>query len=972
MKRFTPLSPKHLTLRTLALVGIATATVLAPADLNRDFRWIPSGEIIVGDRASEAAVSYEALGTLVTTSLSYGDGSPGPAIGREVTGEEQFVLRPAEWRAGPAWAHLVLCRTVDSNAPPPDLTVSVDDHEVGTWRIRPPAGSQRAYDSYFVIPRTLFKDGKPPRTLRISIRADRPHLSLGYRIFADRSWDDLGDEYAGDLAAAAARATEPAVAAFLNAWLLCGDHQWADALAQFTAAAEQADEAKRPLLADSARFGTRWARLKQLRATPPPQAAAPTAEAAAAKFEAHYRRGLLAGAWGLWRDAAEEFRLAVAANPTHADATYRLAEALEYCRRPIAEWAPLMERAGFLGDNGHANVEHVLMAIYPYALPRDETGTFPGTGPLSQEDIDAIQRDWRYVEQQVYGASLGAWRLQTTYHIAGPDDPPWVMQAGWIFLPRDEVVLRHPGQYQYSIGTAAYGSSHAGGVDCGVDGAGGAQIGAQRGWEVFLHEWNHQFDWVSIFSESSPGYPVTHDSDGCGKQPIVNMGCGHRSSMRYYVSHAQYQRRRASDPVESAAFIDTWTVTPLLAPPDTDTNDADELAEWLRGQGHFTERQLAQIEREWRSALTQQEARAANPPRIALHPPPTPVPDWFDYLRARWNRESVLESLAIPEADAFVAGRAGTFGSTRMVAGSEDFVDLGTTMPAAPEKCVVYARAFVHVPADQEVRIWAGYNDRAQLWCNGRQLTEGRYYAVARWEDQNRPYMIAQHAQLRAGWNSLVVKLERGGGDWGFGIHIVDFENRPIAGLKTVPELPNGATAHIYTPPPAGPHYRWAEVRDDYLERLPHLSNSDLARLTGIPGVACTPERFLLTLPAGTQPLPGSRFIGDFDDDDTTFNNYLNWDRQAAAALRYEKDGQTRDLLIVRPEYFDEFLTLLREVPETTATEGPVADRVLGVIFLPEVTYRSTPNRPFTGRAVLVLDARLADYPVQEFDLLGI
>ena len=95
--------------------------------------------------------------------------------------------------------------------------------------------------------------------------------------------------------------------------------------------------------------------------------------------------------------------------------------------------------------------------------------------------------------------------------------------------PDSDVPIR--GSYDYSVFTAEFGSSHAAGVDCGVSGSGAAQIGPTRGWEVLLHEWNHEFDWVCICGEQVPGYPVTHDSDGCGKQPIVNMGCGqHRQA----------------------------------------------------------------------------------------------------------------------------------------------------------------------------------------------------------------------------------------------------------------------------------------------------------------------------------------------------------------------------------------------------------------------------------------------------------
>lgn len=938
---------------TPLLSSVLFALLILPAAhaLQGEFNWVPSGTIRVGDRASEATAGYESVGQAQTFQLAYRDETPQTVTGRLVTGPESFVIRPAACRSGPAPAHLVICRRVDSANVPGPLRVFVGDREVGPWTIQPPAGERRLFDALFVISRASFPNGTPPAEVPVRITGNTPVLSLGYRFYATRDWDVLGDDLAGDIQAAAAKNT--AVATYLKGLLAQADHDWSSAYELFDIRDED-----HPALERLARVAMRRMRLRMARAD-----ALAADRAGTPDFDSHYRLGLLAGAWGCWEDALAEYRLAIRANPTHADATYRLAEAMEYNRLPIAQWAPLMERAGLLGQTPDCNTEDVLVAVHPQAIE----GL---CGELSQKTLEALQRNWRYVEQQVYGASRGAWKLRTQFMVRGVDDPPWVMQAGWIFLPPDETVPVE-GTYDYSIGTAEYGSSHAGGVDCGVSGSGGAQIGPQRGWEVFLHEWNHEFDWVCVSAEEVPGYPVTHDSDGCGKQPIVNMGCGHRSSMRYYINRAQYRRHEGADPVNSDAFLGTWALGDVVAVPDTTATVGDALAKWLIEREHFTPAQLENLKRDWEQQRADAQRRAEKPPVVPAYPPPRPVPDWPAFLRRRWNNTKMLDQVTSPFEVNYVRGAQFPQPGKTAADASGDFVNLRKEFPGAPDKCVAYARTFIHAPRSQEVRLWLGYNDCAALWLNGRRIHAGHYYACAKWDDRNRPYMLAKHGVLQEGWNCLAVKVERGGGDWGFSVHVVDFDNRPIGGLEVRPDLPVGAACHHYTPPEAGPYYRWADVQEDYLERLPRLRDDDLTAITGLRGLHQAEHRFLLTLPTGTTPRPGSSYIPAADDDDTALNNYLNWDIEAAAALRYEKDGAEHDLLLIRPEYYEEFLTLLREVKAAWTRGLPPADRILGYLWLDEAGYRTTPNRPNTRRAVLVVDAALGDYPAEGLDLLA-
>jgi len=192
-------------------------------------------------------------------------------------------------------------------------------------------------------------------------------------------------------------------------------------------------------------------------------------------------------------------------------------------------------------------------------------------------------------------------------------------------------------------------------------------------------------------------------------------------------------------------------------------------------------------------------------------------------------------------------------------------------------------------------------------------------------------------------------------------MHSIAFANRPIA-LDNTPS-PQGKPAQ-YTMPAVGPRYAWHDVRDDYLERLPRLGTAELAQLTGIPGLTLASNLFFVTLPDGMAPLPGARYCSTAAPDDRTFNNYLNWDYEHAAALRYQANGAPADLLLIRPEYFDEYLAQTKTAPGAPAP----AQSIVGYWLLPAPQYDTVPNR--TPRVVLVVATQLPDYPQDDLDLL--
>lgn len=913
------------------IVSAAVLSVGAAAGTTYEINWLPCGVLQVGDRGSEARAGYESAGEIVLTELQYRDGAGANPTGRLVRGAETFRIMPTSVRSGPAPADVVIVRRVDSRVGL-QLQVTVGSTEVGTWRIEPLAGEARWRDALFVIPEATWRAAAPyGHAVPVTIQSSGEHVSVEYRLYSTRDWAVLR-----------ARGTAAHAEEYLAGLRAEGDHDWEGARAAYARVARAAD-------ADVARLARAALRRVKARAAQAAMRREPPRDA----FAAQYALGLYAGAIGCWDAALEAFRAAVAAQPTHADATYRLAEAMQYNRYPAEDYAPLAERAGLLAGR-EPNVARVLMAVHADAVPGM-------CGTLSERSLAQLQRDWRIVEQLVYGASRGGYKLETTWRIRRAGDPPWVMQTGWIFLPPDETVPVE-GTFDYSIGSAEYGSSHAGGVDCGVSRSGGAQIGATRGWEVLLHEWNHQFDWVCVFGGQVPGYPTTHDSDGCGKQPIVNMGCGHQASMRYYVNPAQYRRHRPSHPRVVEAAITAWRVGGWVEGPHA-PHDAAALEAWLVEHGYAKPAEIAGRRREWEAARARLAAEATNPPVIASQGAP-PVPaTWEEALRGLWYETAWLQKLHADDETAIITGRNPLEREVHTAAAGEErgMVEFTNLFGNAAEKSVVYARTLVLVPHARTGRLWLGYNGRAQAWLNGRRIHHGTYRSCAKWENKNQTYMFAAEAALRAGTNVLVMKIERCAPGWGLNVHLVDDENRAMGDVTYLAEAI--ACDVQVALPEAGPYYLWQDVADDWMERLPRLTDEDLGRITGIAGLRCAATRFHLTLPPGVAPQAGSRYTLEQSADDVQLNNYLNWDREAVAALRFERAGQVRDLLLIRPEYIEEYLRLARR----SAGMDPAA-QVLGYVMITDSAYSTTPNR--TPRAALVVETQLGEYPLDELDVL--
>ncbi|MCB9846632.1 MAG: DUF1080 domain-containing protein [Phycisphaeraceae bacterium] len=98
---------------------------------------------------------------------------------------------------------------------------------------------------------------------------------------------------------------------------------------------------------------------------------------------------------------------------------------------------------------------------------------------------------------------------------------------------------------------------------------------------------------------------------------------------------------------------------------------------------------------------------------------------------------------------------------------------LGTTTDAC-----VYVRTRLHVPEDTTVRLEVGTDDGVKVWLNG---------AIVHANNAMRGLRVGEdrfNVSLRAGWNTLLLKVTQGGGDWSFACRARLPDGRPVQSLR--------------------------------------------------------------------------------------------------------------------------------------------------------------------------------------------
>jgi hypothetical protein len=106
------------------------------------------------------------------------------------------------------------------------------------------------------------------------------------------------------------------------------------------------------------------------------------------------------------------------------------------------------------------------------------------------------------------------------------------------------------------------------------------------------------------------------------------------------------------------------------------------------------------------------------------------------------------------------------------------FIDL-VPLFTPHENTVAYAAAYVWAPKDMDALVLMGTDDEGTLWVNGTQ--------VFTFPNPRPPMPDEDHIaiKLRAGWNTVLVKVCQEGGQWGLYLRLADPEGKPLRGLWT-------------------------------------------------------------------------------------------------------------------------------------------------------------------------------------------
>lgn len=513
-----------------ALAAVAAASgALAANPHDEVANWVPGGVLNVGVVEDEKTFQYQPTET-----------------------GETFVVPLRGSRFGTLGGNLVLARS--PKAPPAGcptrLEVTVDEKEAGTWNLGPPRfqpGGGEPAEALFVVPSQLTAE-KP--SVRITLGAEGGTYPAGerYRFFMTRDWTVIGQQFAGSLTEVDALRWEglqysetpppPGVAPYLEGLQLLFDEQPEQALLLFRTCLDQVgDEPAKVDLADLARSRIRYCRYLLLAPRVPPDA------------KPHYWLGMYCMRSGFFAEAVKEFRAAVLADLSDADAWYMLAEATEYLKGPqaVEEFIDYFRKSTQL-RSVEPNVWNAFVLIstkHAVQRTREDGTTYEEILSWTDAEAEQMRHQWLLASDMVRACSRGNLFLNNIIKVS--DDPKPNVDA--LFPPNtvDSFIWIYPG-----------GPAETMGGDCGPNHSGVCEMGPW-GWEVYLHEWNHQLDWDLIVTENGKGAPVTHASDGCGFQPIPSMGAGHRGCDRYYISPGMYQTIQISEPPTSP-FVRDWLV----------------------------------------------------------------------------------------------------------------------------------------------------------------------------------------------------------------------------------------------------------------------------------------------------------------------------------------------------------------------------------------------------------------------------
>lgn len=657
-------------------------------------------------------------------------------------------------------------------------------------------------------------------------------------------------------------------------------------------------------------------------------------------FADRYKWGVYLETCGFFFPSAlDDFNACLRLDDHSGSSWYRQSEMLEMCGFPMGTVASGCERAGRETLVTDPTVWNVLVTILRERKIDSVKDGKPTTDSwsINDADITRIKDEWINVEGLIFGASRGTFKLNTAfYQIDNEVKRPFIKDCNTIVGPADGIVeVRGWFDSVFSIRPHAVGETDTTvGGDCGPNGAAMSDLGSDANWQRMFEQFYRQLSWSLLVGECGPGAPLPDDVVGCGVGPIPSRGFGIRSAMRYYMTPLIFRYAKIVP-----------TVRPVRAKAATSQPTTSQAVE-----DDFDDAGVLTYLRYW---------RVFGPYQVDDQWPASGTP----------TKRHTLD--ALPSLDA---------SKGIIVDSATDFIDLKRLLKPSGWS-LAKAVCWVKSTESQRIQMWIGQNDAVAVWLNGRCIHKGEYASAGKYEDKDLVDTVPSFAMLQKGWNRLEVvtegwpaPLNKG---WGFSVRLTRFNGSPVPGLRVTTSQPADQLAPEYVAPETGYYYAWSRCEDAYHDLMPRLTEEDLVKLTGLRGLKVVGSiqgadgMIGLTI-EGRKDGPGYRVPPSAwnaaTDRDVTLNNVLDWAREDTLAIHFERDGQPHDLLVLKPEATEAYLTLLKEPENAKSIFGQLAPggRVVG--YLPVAADGGS------SRTLVVADVLLSGegqhWPIDEEDMM--
>jgi hypothetical protein len=259
---------------------------------------------------------------------------------------------------------------------------------------------------------------------------------------------------------------------------------------------------------------------------------------------------------------------------------------------------------------------------------------------------------------------------------------------------------------------------------------------------------------------------------------------------------------------------------------------------------------------------------------------------------------------------------------------------------------VHYFRTFVQSDERKEVRLWAGADERFQLWLNGVMVRDGWGWNYS--EDDGKLFEKLTYITLEKGLNTLVLVLPNENNMVEFRVRFCDMDGsgRQPAGVTDMPVLAAGQTPVPLAEPVVWSFkqprlFTWAEVNDSPWLTMPRLDEAALRELTGIPTLAIKTEGSPRKDKEGKEYNPNQHLFFDVPkdavaspwiaapaEDNAALNNDFDWNWKSLGWLRVANRKGPKDVVFVRFDVAEPVLNLLK-------TKGkPASESIVGWVLV--------------------------------------